>query len=313
MKKLLILTLCVLFVSFTNAQILRNIARDAASHAKNTAANKASDKANEEVDKDVSKLIDNLTKEDSTKTKETKTSTTAKKDTVGSRTSASVSNLMKSFGMSTEIPPHKDLYKFTGQITSVTEITDNKGKKGDAIESTISFDEKSSDAMFNSKISGNQSSIIIDHENSCMIMLTQNQNDKTGLISKIDLSQKGTSTQTGKDSKPEPECKMVKTGKTQSISGFSCNEYRCETSSEISVAWVTKDYSAKTNSIFGGNSMSANYKTEGLDGMVIRYEFYSKTDKSSSIMTIKSIDMNKGSSCSLAGYQFTAFNFGQKK
>jgi hypothetical protein len=317
MKKLFILAFAIMLVYSANAQLLKNIVRSAGNTVKNSAENRAVDETNKQVDKGVNKFFDNLLKGDTTKTKEKEKSEPATKDSTsggGDQPPAGVSNFMKSLGMSTEIPPHKEQYKFSAQIASVTQVTDENGKKGDEIESTINFDEKTSDGMFNSKIQGKTSSIIMDHENSCMIMLGQSEKDKTGIISKINLNQKA---KTGNDAngkaKTEEECKMTKTGKTQTISGFNCSEYRCETADEISVAWVTKDFSAKNNSIFGGNTASAGYKTEGLDGMVIRYEFSSKKDKSSSTMTIKSIDMNKSSSFSLAGYQLTGFNLGGKK
>jgi hypothetical protein len=316
MKKLLILLLAIVVVASANAQILKNIARSAGNQVKNSAENRASEEANKQVDKSVNKFFDNLVKEDTTKTKETKvakpTGTTGNGG--GDQPPAGVSSFMKSLGMSTEVPPHKEMFKFTAQIVSSTEGTDPKGKKTETVESTISLDEKTSDAMFRTKSQGNASSFIMDMENSCMIILNEAEGQKSGLISKIDLNQKGGNAPESKEeTKVEDECKLTKTGKTKTISGFNCTEYRCETATEISVTWTTKDFSAKNNKIFGNSTPGVTYKVDGMDGMIIQTEFYSKSDKSSSIMTIKSIDMNKSSSFSLAGYQLSAFNFGGNK
>jgi len=314
MKKLVLIVFVILFYLPGQSQILRSIANSAAHQAKSTAADKASEKVNKEVDKGVSKFFDGLAKEDTTqKVKETPGKAAPEN---GNQAPASVNNFMKRMGVSTEVPPHKELYKFSAQIVSITEGTDEKGKKIDPVESTIAFDEKTSDAMFKTKTQGNSSNAILDSENSCMIMLNEADGQKTGFATKFTMGQNGqakapnTTEAEGKDE--EPECKMAKTGKTKNISGFNCSEYRCETEKEISVAWITKDFSAKNNKIFGSSAFGANYKTEGFDGMVIQYEFYSKSDKSSSIMTIKSIDMNKSSSCSLAGYQISGLNINMK-
>jgi hypothetical protein len=311
MKKLVIVTLALALSFSGQSQILRSIMNSAKNQAVNSATNKASEKVDKEVDKGVNKLFDDATKEDSIKKAKEKPEQNSTGQGGGDQPPASMSKFMKSMGISTEIPPHKDSYKFSAQIVSVTEATDGSGKKNDPVESTISFDDKTSDAMFRSKVQDNSSAIVMDQTNSCMIML--NESEKSGIISKIDLSGQAGNTTTGEATKTENDCKMTKTGKTKSISGFNCSEYKCETATEITIAWTTKDFSAKNNKIFGNSGGGAKYRVDGMDGMVIQYEFYSKSDKSSSIMTIKAIDMNKSSSISLAGYQFSAFNIGQKK
>jgi hypothetical protein len=314
MKKLLIVTLAIILTSSLNAQILRNIARSAGNQAKNSAENKASEEVNKQVDKSVNKFFDNLVKEDTTKKSKPQPTNAPQGGQANGggndQPPAGLSNFMKSLGVSTEVPPHKDAFKFTGQITSVIEGTDGSGEKTAPIESTICFDEGTTDAMFRSKVQGNSSAIVMDQANSCMIML--NESEKTGLISKLDLSGQAGSTQTGTAAQ-EDDCKMTKTGKTKSVSGYNCSEYRCENADGISIAWTTNDFGSKINKILGSSSTGTAYKTEGVEGMVIQYEFHSKSDKSSSIMTIKSIDMKKSSSISLAGYQFTALNIGMKK
>jgi len=315
MKKLLIVTLALILTSSLNAQILKNIARSAGNQVKNSAENRAVEETNKQVDKSVNKFFDNLIKEDTTKKAPQPTTAPQNGQGAGGNSNdqppAGVSNFMKSLGISTEVPPHKDAYKFTGQITSVIEGTDGSGEKIAPIESTVCFDEGTSDAMFRSKVQGNSSAIVMDQGNSCMIML--NESEKSGLISKLDLSGQAGSAKTGAAEKKEDDCKMTKTGKSKSVSGFNCSEYRCENADGISIAWTTKDFGSKINKILGNSGTGTTYKTEGVEGMVVQYEFYSKSDKSSSVMTIKSIDMKKSSSISLAGYQFTALNIGGKK
>jgi len=319
MKKLVIVTLALIMVTSLNAQILKNIARSATNQAKNSAENRAVDETNKQVDKGVNKFFDNLIKEDSTKKEPQKDpAKVSTEQGADDQPPASMSKFMKSMGVSTEEVKHKDVYKFSSQIVMVMQATDSDGKKQDPAEYVSCFDETSSDASFvlGTK-DGSSTTTIMDTENKCMLILTNSDGKKTGLASKFDPEAKSKTPEekpgkTKKSESIEDDCILAKTGKSQSISGYNCSEYRCETSESISIVWVTKDFSAKNNKLFGSNAMGKTYKTDGLDGMVIQYETHSKTDKSSSIMTIKSIDMKKSSSFSTAGYEISSFSFGQK-
>jgi hypothetical protein len=313
MKKLIIVFLAMIMVTSVNAQILRSIARSAVNQAKNSAENRAEKEVDKKVDEEVNKSVDKMLESDSTDNKKSTQKASEDQDSVRA------SKFMTKLGISTKEVKHKDVYKFSSQIVMVMQATDSNGKKQDPGEYISCFDETTSDVSF---VMGNQkdgsSTTIIDQENKCMLMLTDKDGKKTGFASKFDTDAKAkpaTDEKPGTAQKSEPaedDCKLTKTGKTQSISGYNCSEYRCENSEAISIAWVTKDFSSKNNKLFGNNAMGKSYKTEGLDGMVMQYETHSKKDKSSSIMTVKSIDMKKSSSFSTAGYEISNFSFTPK-
>jgi hypothetical protein len=319
MKHLIITTLILFSIFTVNAQILRSIARSAGNQVINSAEDRASDEVNKQVDKGVNKFFDDLMKKDSTEKKaEPQQTTSTPTDQDGSSQAASsMGAFMKSLGMSGEVPAHKDVYKFSSQIVMEIQSTDTYGNKAEPIQYHTSFDEKSNDVMLKMNSAGNSSATIIDQGNSCMLILSEKDGSKTGIATKFDVSA-ANSAASGTDDTPESnqveedDCKMAKTGKTKNISGFNCSEYRCETPDAISVAWITKDHSAKVNKIFGG-TQGAKYNTDGFEGMVIQYENYSKADKSSMITTIKSVDMKKSSSFSTSGYTITglSLNMGQ--
>jgi hypothetical protein len=316
MKKLLFVTFAIIFVTSVNAQVLKNIARGAGNKVLNSAGNRADKEVDKQIDKGVNKFFDKLIKEDTTKTKENATTGTAPTDTTtgGNREApASVNKFMKSFGISNEAVAHKDVYSFTGQITMTMEATDSDGKKAPVSEYVTCINDKTSDAMFKTSAKDNSSetSTIIDSENKCMLMLTDSKGKKTGFATKFDPnSSKNNNMEEKPASKTEESCTPAKTGNTKTISGYNCTEYRCEDKDGIIVVWTTKDFSASNNSIFSQNAVGKKYKTDGLEGMVIQYETHSKTDKSSSIMTIKDIDMSKSSSFSTVGYEISSFNLG---
>lgn len=308
MKKLIFVVFALIFVSSVNAQILRNIARSAVNQAKNSAENRAEKEVDKKVDEEVNKSIDKMLESDSTKNKKSTQKVSENQDSVRA------SKFMNKLGISTAAVPHKEEYKFTGQIVTTMEVTDAKGEKSPASEFVTCFNEKSSDAMMKIKGDDNKSvtTTIVDVENKCMMLLTESDGSKSGFAMKFDPNSTQTST-AGQTSKGEEECTPAKTGNTKSISGYKCSEYRCETKDAITVAWVSKDFSAANNQLFGQSGSKNKLNTNGFDGMVMQYEFRSKNDKSSTTMTVKSIDTNKSSSFSTAGYQISNFSFNANK
>ena len=298
----------MLFFSPAQAQVLRSIARSAMNQAKNSVENRAEKEVDKKVDEAINKSIDKALESDSTDSKKSSQKNSGNEENADS---VRASKIMRSFGMSNDVK-HKELYSFTAQITMISEITDAQGEKLAPVEYAVSFNESNSDANFQFKDqTGKSTAMIYDQENKCMLMLSNGEGGKTGFATKIDVD--ANQSKSGKTETEADDC-MKKTGNSKTISGYSCVEYRCETSDEITTAWVTKQLSSGNNKLFkNAGSGKTTYKINGLDGMVIQYETKSKNDKSVVVMTVKDINMNKASSFSTKGYQISGFSFGGKK
>ncbi len=303
------------FIVPSQAQILRNIARSAVNSAKNSAEDRVEKEVDKKVEKEVNKLFDKALEKDSTKS--SATNPAEKSGSSKSDEPQDMSNIMKKLGVNTENVKYKESYKFNSQIVTEIIMTDADGKKAKPSEYVMGFNESTSDLMMKMNEQSNSTTTIIDTENSCMLMLTDSEGKKSGFASKFDPNAKAPQGGQMPDSKTTEEktedCKMTKTGNSKTISGYSCNEYRCETSDEISVAWVTKDISASNNKMFKNSTFGSSFVTDGFEGMVIQYEFKSKKDKSETVTTVKSIDMNKQSSFSTKGYSVSSFSFAPGK
>ncbi|HPS13652.1 MAG TPA: hypothetical protein PLB87_10275, partial [Prolixibacteraceae bacterium] len=216
MKKLVIVFLALMMGASVNAQVLRSIARSAANQAKNSAVNRTEKEVDKKVDEEVNKSIDKMLESDSTKNKKSTQTVSENQDSVRA------SKFMKKLGISTEAVPHKEEYKFTGQIVTTMEVTDSKGEKSPASEFVTCFNEKSSDAMMKIKGDDNKSvtTTIVDVENKCMMLLTESDGNKSGFAMKFDPNSTQTTTAGQKTSKGEEECTPTKTGNTKSISGY---------------------------------------------------------------------------------------------
>jgi hypothetical protein len=323
MKKTTIFFSALLIISLTTtsvqAQMLRNVAKGAVNQAKSSTENRAAKEVNKEVDKGVNKFIDNLIGTDESEEQPTSNERKAPDD-AAQNSQANVNRFMQKLGVETTEIPRKEEYKFNSQIVTITESTDFDGSKNAPVELVICYNDINSDLMFNTSDQSNSQVSIVDNENKCFLVLTNDGGNKTGFATKFDpealsqtanaMSQSGIITEQAVEE--EIECKMAKTGKTKKISGFNCEEYKCENENEIETAWITKDHSINNNNIFGQTPWGSEFAKTGFDGMIIQYETKSKKDQSSSVMTVKSIDTKKSSSFSTTDYQISSFSLSVK-
>ncbi|HKK81236.1 MAG TPA: DUF4412 domain-containing protein, partial [Prolixibacteraceae bacterium] len=299
MKKFMFLLMSfVMFGSLdAEAQILKDIARKAARQAKESVEDRASDEAEkkveEEVDEQVNKAIDKLLESDSTSNKKDgATQDEPSNSSSPDRTAA----IMKAMGVETTDIPHKDVYKFNAEIVSMTEITNENGQKEPPVESKMLVNADNSDILFTIKGEKDEGVSIIDKDNACALILALKDGKKTGLAMRVNPDNPENSMddipgmEMGYEDpdETENECELEKTGKTKGISGYRCSEYRCETADEIQIAWVTTELD--TNKRFNNMEWFNRYINNEPGGVIMSYETHSKTDQSSSIMTIKSID-----------------------
>lgn len=312
-----VLTSVLMFTVVTGqAQFLDRLAREAVRQAERSAEKRATKEVQEEVDKQVNKAIDEVLESDSAAVEPQEEKQTSSQSSDSKRATA----LMSAIGISTEAIDFKDSYDFTSEIVTLTESTESDGNVAPNVETVMAVNEKNEDVMIVVNGEGQQAITIIDNSNACMLILTNDNGKKSGVATKVNIDNPDSIAENvtvpldaftyGMDEE-EDECKPVKTGKTKTISGFKCQEYRCETDTEIDVLWTTKDVSFNEN--MKEVSWIGNFSTTAFEGMIIRAENYSKEDKSSSIMTVTSVDWNKKNTFSTNDYEISSFSFGMGK
>lgn len=294
MKKIIFISIILFGLSLVaEAQSLDGLLRK----AKRGVGNAAEDKVEKVAEQEASKFLDKLFQEDSTKSEETQQKTA----------SSDYSRLMKSLGVNSHVEK-KDLYRFDSQTKMIFESTDKKGKEQDPVNFLIQSNENNGDLLFNFiNEEGQTATFISDMDNEVTLMLTEKDGVKSGLATTIDINDIKIDDESTSDSNDD-DC-FAKTGKSRKISGYLCNEYRCENDDEIISAWLTTELKMKNNQMFGNNPFGANYKQGRMKGMIIEYNYVSKTDKSSSKMLITNIDEKKSSSFSTEGYEIISFSY----
>jgi hypothetical protein len=322
MNKIVLIFLSVfMFASLSSeAQFLDRLAREAVRQAERSAEERATKEVQKEVDKQVNKAIDDIVESDSTSMDQKKANSEPTLRSDSERASA----IMGALGISTADIDFKNQYVFTSFISTISESVDADGNAQEPVESDIFMNADSKDVMFEVRAENQMSNTIFDSENKCMLILTQENGKKTGMATKIDVddSQDDVEAERSQPEETVPvpvsmyaedddDCLPQKTGKSKTISGFKCYEYRCETDEEIDVIWTTKD--VKFDKKLSGLSWVESLSNSVYDGMIIRYENYSKMDKSSTVTTITSVDYNKKNIFSAGDYEISSLSFTPNK
>jgi len=306
----LLLVLAILLPAASNAQgwILRRAIDRKIEHKVDSAVDKS--------DKDDAKARQQATKNDTTKT-----SGTQKKGT--KETGRGL------FGGKIDIK-YEDEYKFTGRIYMQMETYDKK----DVIKSDYFtyYNGNTLNAGIEVKAvdpkKGQESSItefLFDYGNRCFMMLIENNDSKTGVISSLPSDSavvaQAKTAKGSKTEKPTPEANtsekptITKTGNSRTIAGYKCDEYKVtDPNQEVySNVWMTKDVKLKADKRYWGKAgIPTYYNYPGFEGaMMLAMDSFDKNNNPMAKMETKEINDNFSHSISTVGITFIKMNFGQ--
>jgi hypothetical protein len=225
---------------------------------------------------------------------------------------------------------YEDEYKFTGRIYMQMETYDkkevakadyytyfNSNTKNAGIEVKTDEPKKGEEAS--------KTEFLFDFDNRCFIMLLENANSKTGIISTLPSdSAMAAQAKTQKGAKPEqpaPENTtsekptITKTGNSRTIAGYRCDEYKITEPGQegYSNVWMTKDVKLKADKRYWGKAgVPTSYNYPGFEGaMMMAMESFDKDNNPGMKMETKEINDNFSHSISTIGITFMKINFGQ--
>lgn len=215
---------------------------------------------------------------------------------------------------------YNDDYKFTGRMYMQMEVYDNKDvKKSDFY---TYFNGNSRNAGIEVKLvdvkEGDKAVptvFLFDGDNRCFMMLIENGDSKTGIISTLPSdSAMAAQSKNQKGSNPE-KATITKTGNSRMIAGYKCDEYKIVEPDKdgYSNVWMTKDVKIKADKKYWGKAgMPTYYNYPGFEGaMMLAMDSFDKKDKPVMKMETKEINENFPFAISTKGYTFMKMNFGQ--
>lgn len=158
------------------------------------------------------------------------------------------------------------------------------------------------------------SSMVMDGENKCFIILTDVNGMKMGMISAVADEN---NVEAGKDGKPAPKStptNFVKTGNTKVIAGYKCDEYKYTAEDKSwGKVWFAKDADLKIDKRGWQNSgMAAYYGTSAFnDGIILATESYDEKGNLEAKSETIEINPNFKHSISIKGYSLRQMNMNQ--
>ncbi len=215
---------------------------------------------------------------------------------------------------------YNDEYKFTGRIYMQMETYDKK----DVLKSDYYtyFNSNTMNAGIEvNPVDAKQGDkavptvFLFDNDNRCFMMLMENKDSKTGIISTLPSdSAMAAQAKTQKGATPE-QATITKTGNSRVIAGYRCDEYKIVDANKdgYSNVWMTKDVKLKADKKYWGKAgVPTYYNYPGFEGaMMLAMESFDKNNNPGMKMETKEINENFNHSISTVGITFMKMNFGQ--
>lgn len=205
-------------------------------------------------------------------------------------------------------------YSYTGLMKSKVELYEKGSLNGTMISDTwfdpanmnVAIEMSGADGKEAKKQVAAAGTVICDMVNKVLIMLTENENGKSGIISPIPdsvLVEKPASAE-----ETDGDYKVVKTGNTREIAGYKCDEYEVTHGKDLFRMWTTKNIDFKLNKKTMRQSGMPKYYSKIPDlGAVLASEEYSNNVIVTKTEVLE-IDKNRSHSVSTEGYQLMQIN-----
>ena len=213
-------------------------------------------------------------------------------------------DIMGQLGAGSTAAVFEPSYKFDTYMQM--EVSDNDGEKI-SYNAYLTRDGSSYAVIFEDQ--GAKSVIVFDTKNSTMLMLVENDGEKTGFAMGVDPE---AFADIDTDEGDDFEYESFKTGNKKTLLGYECDEYLIkEESSEVQV-WSSEKLGKevekkmfRNQQIFGGAFTHA----AGMEGMALEYVFKDLDSGEQGTMRVTKIDLNSNKTISTSDY--TVMSMGQ--
>jgi hypothetical protein len=236
--------------------------------------------------------------------------------TSNSRSEERLSNMMKKMGVGGEPVAIESAYSFDNLVQMHIESYDEKGKKTSDGEFITHLNNDSKSVAYEF-VSGDMAQpgmgfVIIDAKNNATIILSEEKGKKTGIVYGLGTLFQSASTDNADDIdfSDTPETYMAnpnveKTGRSKTIAGLHCEEYKYTDENTVSNVWITKDLKMNMQDFFGTLFKTAIYSRGMGWGYMMEGTTVNKENGEKSVMVVTKVDKNSNKKVVMADYQVT--------
>jgi hypothetical protein len=147
-----------------------------------------------------------------------------------------------------------------------------------------------------------RSTIIYDSDRFAMIILSDDDGEKTGFATRFDPGMlEGDEEETPESS----DLNAYKTGNTKKILGYSCDEYLIDDEDSEVHMWVSEELGKEISKemLSNPNAFGNSFQySRNVNGMTLEYELIDKNDGDKTEMLVTNLDLNRNHSISTEGY-----------
>ncbi|MGQ7869386.1 hypothetical protein [Sunxiuqinia sp. sy24] len=272
---------------------------------------KVEDKVDDKVDEKVDESLDEIFEE---------AENDSEAQPTNDKQNERLQKMMKGIGMSGDPVPIHDDYTFDSKLQMHIESYKKNGEK-DSEGEFITYVNPEGKNFAYEFIGGDmnqngQGTFIMDFENKAMIILSEENGEKKGLVYGFDLQGMNDA---GFDEEEYEDLEdgdltnigmspyVEKTGRTKTIEGYKCEEYRYDNPEEETKAnfWISKDVNITTRDFMSTMLKSASYSHGMPWGFVMESESENTRTGERSLMRVTDIDIKADKQFRMGSYQMT--------
>jgi hypothetical protein len=220
--------------------------------------------------------------------------------------SATFSNeaIMSAMGMTGNVD-HEEVYHFDAYIQMELTTYKKNGNLDDQVLYDNYLHKEDADYAMEFKDKDARSTIIFDTKNSAMLILTESDGERTGFATSIDPEALAEEFEGYEEEDVDPDSyRPVKTGRTKTILGYSCDEYMVEEDGTEVHMWVSEKLGKEVRKEWMGNQQTFGtmfVHAHAMNGMVLEYDVVD-ADGAKSVMQVTKIDLNHAHKVNTNGY-----------
>lgn len=304
----------VIFIQLANAQgLLKKIKNKTQEKIEQKVEERAQERVDKEVDKQMDKQLDKV--EDAIFNDEEYDSTDGEAGST-SRSEKRMTDMIKRMGVGGEPVPIQDSYSFQTLIQMHIESENKKGEKTSEGE-FITHLSTESGILGYEFVSGDMAEsdlgfIIIDAINKATIILSEEKGKKTGLVYGLGTfwGEVQEESMEELDFSETPDTylsnpNVSKTGKTKTIAGYKCEEYKYTDEYSDSNIWITKDIKMNSKDFFGMLFKTSLYSHGMGWGYMMEATTVNKESGEKSTMIITEVNENSNKKVLMSDYEVT--------
>lgn len=316
MKRRILLAVIILITSAnftTDAQVVGKYLEKKIKQAGQRAGQKADEEITEEMNKKVDKAVENAFDSifNDSESADEQSDTQYSSGNPSSRSSdAMTAAMMKSLGLNTAPANVAENYDYKGNIKMTVQTWDQDGNTEGELDYITYMSDSYSGFAMEFVQNGQRSCMIFDTKEGAMIILTDSEDSRTGIVTTYPVDslwdESDTETEEIEDYSVYNQ-NLKKTGRTKTIAGYSCDEYTYEDEESTGTVWMTNDLPAELwAKMFSANVIAAS-NMGYYGGFAMELEQLDKETDEKVFMQVKEVNENQPKSISTKGYQLISF------